>query len=104
MLILNRKRSNCASGKRYVPSCSIGFCVAITKKGFSKTYVVPSAVIWRSSITSNKAACVFAGARLISSINTKLEKMGPFLNSKVLLDKSKTEVPIISEGIKSGVN
>ncbi len=28
----NKKRSSCASGNLYVPSCSMGFCVAITKK------------------------------------------------------------------------
>ena len=30
---LKRKRSNCASGSGYVPSSSIGFCVASTKNG-----------------------------------------------------------------------
>ena len=33
MLILNANRSSCASGRGYVPSCSIGFWVASTKKG-----------------------------------------------------------------------
>jgi hypothetical protein len=33
-----------------------------------------------------------------------LEKIGPFLNSKDAFDASKTDVPMISEGIKSGVN
>ena len=30
---MNMKRSSCASGSGYVPSCSIGFCVASTKNG-----------------------------------------------------------------------
>ena len=34
MITFNMKRSTCASGNGYVPSCSIGFWVAITKKGF----------------------------------------------------------------------
>ena len=28
-----RKRSSCASGSRYVPACSTGFCVAMTRNG-----------------------------------------------------------------------
>ena len=32
-LILNMKRSSWASGSVYVPSCSIGFCVANTRNG-----------------------------------------------------------------------
>src|SRR5919206_474937 len=30
MTVLRRKRSSCASGSGYVPSCSTGFCVAKT--------------------------------------------------------------------------
>ena len=33
MRTLSRKRSSCASGSGYVPSCSIGFCVASTMNG-----------------------------------------------------------------------
>ncbi len=36
------KRSSCASGSGYVPSCSIGFCVASTKNGSGSWYVVPA--------------------------------------------------------------
>ena len=39
MTTLNMKRSSCASGSGYVPSCSIGFCVASTKNGRSSGYV-----------------------------------------------------------------
>ena len=53
---------------------------------------------------SNMAACVFAGARLISSIKTMFEKIGPFLNSNSEFFTLKIEVPKISLGIKSGVN
>ena len=38
------KRSSCASGSGYVPSCSIGFCVARTKNGSGRRYVCPAAV------------------------------------------------------------
>ena len=35
MTMLNMKRSSWASGSGYVPSSSIGFCVAKTKNGSS---------------------------------------------------------------------
>ena len=34
------KRSSCASGSGYVPSCSMGFCVAMTKNGSGRRCVV----------------------------------------------------------------
>ena len=37
-------------------------------------------------------------------VKTKLEKMGPLLNSNSEVFKFKIEVPSISLGIKSGVN
>ena len=61
-------------------------------------------VTWRSSITSKSAACVFAGARFISSIKIILLKMGPDLNLKSPSPGLKTEVPTTSLGIRSGVN
>ena len=36
------KRSSCASGSGYVPSCSIGFCVASTKNGSGSVCVCPA--------------------------------------------------------------
>src|SRR5690606_17089677 len=61
-------------------------------------------VTWRSSITSKRAAWVLAGARLISSMSTMLENMGPALNSNSEVFMLYTEVPNTSEGIRSGVN
>ena len=75
--IRSRKRSSCASGSGYVPSYSIGFCVAITRNGGSSGCVTPSIVTWRSCIASRSAACVFGGARLISSARRRLVKIGP---------------------------
>ena len=43
--------------------------------------VVPSTVTWRSCIASSSAACVFGGARLISSASRRLAKIGPGRNS-----------------------
>ena len=37
--VRRRKRSSCASGSGYVPSYSIGFCVAMTRNGGSSTCV-----------------------------------------------------------------
>ena len=77
------KRSTCASGSGYVPSDSIGFCVAMTRNGSGTGYVVCAIVTWRSCITSSSADCTFAGARLISSASRKLQKTGPSSVSKV---------------------
>ena len=68
------KRSTCASGSGYVPSVSIGFCVAITRNGSGTLCVSPAIVTWRSCITSSSALCTFAGARLISSASSRLRE------------------------------
>ena len=44
MLIDSMNRSSWASGSGYVPSCSIGFCVAMTKNGGSRSNVFEPAV------------------------------------------------------------
>ena len=41
-----------------MPSCSIGFWVAITRKGGARGWVWPSTVTWRSAIDSSSADCV----------------------------------------------
>ena len=73
----SRKRSSCASGSGYVPSYSIGFWVASTRNGRSSGRVTPSIVTCRSCIASSSAACVFGGARLISSASSRFVKIGP---------------------------
>ena len=57
--ILNMKRSSCASGSGYVPSCSIGFCVARTKNGCASWYGLPPTVTCCSCM-----ACEQRGLRL----------------------------------------
>jgi hypothetical protein len=81
--MLNMKRSSWASGSGYVPSSSIGFCVARTKKGRSSWYVRPAAVTWYSCIASSSAACVFGGVRLISSARMICAKIGPLTNRRL---------------------
>src|SRR5665811_2096904 len=46
---MNMKRSSCASGSGYVPSCSMGFCVAKTKNPIEQegTYPLPEAQLDR---------------------------------------------------------
>src|SRR5215218_6504610 len=100
----SRKRSSCASGSGYVPSYSIGFCVARTRNGRSRRFVPPSIVTCRSCIASSNAACVFGGARLISSASSRFVKIGPGRNSKSLERWLKIEEPVTSDGIRSGVN
>ncbi len=87
-----------------MPSCSIGFWVAITMKGWVSGYVVPSTVTWRSSMASSRADCVFGEARLISSPSTMLANTGPGRNSKCPGPGSRRVTPTTSDGSRSGVN
>ena len=97
-------RSTCASGSGYVPSDSIGFCVASTRNGDGTGCDVCAIVTWRSCITSSSALCTFAGARLISSARRKLQKTGPSSVSNVPVSGRYTRVPTRSAGTRSGVN
>ena len=108
MRMSNRNRSSCASGSGYVPSCSIGFCVASTKNGSGKRIVSPAAVTLCSCIASSSAACVRGGVRLISSASTMFAKIGPRtkrkLRAPVAVSSSRISVPVMSLGTRSGVN
>jgi hypothetical protein len=81
MEVLTRKRSSWASGSLYVPACSMGFWVAITRKGLPTSCAWPSTVTRDSSMTSSSADCVFGEARLISSASTIDANTGPRWNS-----------------------
>ena len=70
MRIIVKKRSNWASGNGHVPSCSMGFCVANTWKGWGSGRVTPADVTVRSCIASSMADCVRGVARLSSSAKT----------------------------------
>ena len=71
------KRSTCASGSGYVPSNSIGFCVASTTNGRASSCVCTSTVTRPSCMHSSRPDCVLGLARLISSTSTMLAKIGP---------------------------
>src|SRR5438132_3609984 len=105
---MNMKRSSCASGSGYVPSCSIGFCVAKTRNGSSSGYVRPPAVTRCSCIACRSAACVFGGVRLLSSARSTCANTGPDTKRNarrpVVWSSSSTSVPVMSLGIRSGVN
>src|SRR5919197_1633588 len=98
------KRSSCASGSGYVPSYSIGFCVAITMNGRASSYDSPSTVTCCSCIHSRSAACVFGEARLISSTSSRFANTGPGRNSNSFDRWLKTFTPVTSDGSRSGVN
>ena len=104
MLSLMRNLSSCASGSGYVPSSSMGFWVARTKKGRVRWWVSPSMVTWRSSMHSSRADWTFGGERFISSARSMWVNTGPFsrLNSPVFMRQ--TLVPVMSLGMRSGVN
>ena len=65
---------------------------------------MPSIVTCRSCIASSSAACVFGGARLISSARRRFVKIGPGRNSKSASRWFQIEEPVTSDGIRSGVN
>ncbi len=102
--ILNRNRSSCASGSGYTPCCSIGFCVATTVKRSDRCSVRPSMVMRRSCIASSSAACVLGGVRLISSASSSSQNTGPRVSANCDVWKLNRFDPMISPGIKSGVN
>ena len=101
-------RSSCASGRGYVPSCSIGFCVARTKNGRSRLNVSLPTVTCFSCIACSRAAWVLGGVRLISSARMMLPKIGPLINRNMRLpvpeSSSRISVPVMSDGMRSGVN
>lgn len=100
----NRNRSSWASGSGKVPSCSSGFCVAITRNPGDRGRVWPPAVTCRSPIASRSADCTFGGARLISSTSRSVLKTGPGRNSIRRSLGWKTWVPVMSAGMRSGVH
>ena len=61
-------------------------------------------VAWRSLIASRRPDWVLAGARLISSARRRSVKIGPLRRTNELLAKLNTLVPMMSDGIRSGVN
>src|SRR5438105_2715196 len=97
-------RSSCASGSGYVPSYSIGFCVASTTNGRASSYDSPSTVTCCSCMHSSSAACVFGDARLISSARRRFANTGPGRNSNSFVRWLKTLTPVTSDGRRSGVN
>jgi hypothetical protein len=85
---------------------STGFCVAATRNGTGSGRGSPSTVTCRSSIASSSAACVFGGVRLISSARIRFANTGPGTNASFRppSPSCKISVPVMSAGIKSGVN
>ena len=101
-LIMNL--SICESGRSDVPDAPVGFCVAITVKGFGSIYVLPSTVTLPSSMASRSADCVRVEARFNSSARKRLWNIEPGWYFIVLVFLSYSEKPVISEGNTSGVN
>ncbi len=66
--------------------------------------MTPSEVTCRSSMASNRAACVLGDARLISSPTTMLANTAPGLNSNSAIWRFQMDTPVTSEGSRSGVN
>ena len=66
--------------------------------------MTPSIVTCRSCIASSSAACVFGGARLISSASRMFVKIGPARNSNAASRWFQIDEPVTSDGSRSGVN
>src|SRR2546426_354560 len=71
-------------------------------------YVFPSMETEPSCMASSSADCVLGGVRLISSARIMLAKIGPLTKTRtrfpVARSSSMISVPVMSAGIKSGVN
>ena len=69
---------------------------------------MPPIVTCFSCIASSRAACVLGGVRLISSARITFAKIGPGRNLNMrwpdCLSSCNTSVPVMSDGIRSGVN
>gem|GEM_PF-777883 len=87
-----------------VHSCSIGFCVAITKKGVSSLKVLFHILTCFSAIASSRADCTLEGALFISSASIKFVKIGHFFTSNSFVFGLYIFDQIRSDGSKSGVN
>ena len=57
-----------------------------------------------SSMTSRRADWVLGDVRLSSSARTMLLRTGPGITEKVPFSRSYTEMPVMSEGMVSGVH
>ena len=69
-----------------------------------KTCGLPSMVTCRSCMASSSAAWVLGGVRLISSASSNSQKIGPWLSVKLEVWKLNRLAPMMSAGIRSGVN
>ena len=104
-------RSSCAAGSGRAAPRAAGTCPR-TRSGSgwrgrgtasASGGSTPSAVTWRSCIASSSAACVLAGARLISSASTSLPKIGPG-GTRSRRARGRARRPVTSAGMRSGVN
>ena len=105
--ICTRNRSSCASGSGYVPSCSIGFCVASTWNGAPSGRFWPAMVTCFSCMACRRADWVRGDARLISSAISSWQNTGPWIKRKLRVPSasvSRISEPRMSAGIRSGVN
>ncbi len=102
--VRSRNRSSCASGSGNVPSCSIGFSVAIRKNGSGRRRVAPSTVTCCSAIASSSADCALGSARFTSSTRRTFANTGPARNSNSRVFGFQIERPVMSVGWRSGVH
>ena len=93
----------------YIPAFGL---TKLTLRYYAEVFRNPdfASSVWVSlkiALWSAVLACVLGVARLISSARTRLAKMGPLRKMVLSLPESSfsiTFAPVISEGIRSGVN
>src|SRR4051794_8592348 len=74
------------------------------RNGRGSGRVSPSTVTWRSAIASRSADCVFGSARLTSSARSTFANTGPGRNSNSRVRWSYSDIPVTSDGWRSGVH
>ena len=108
MSIWNMKRSSCASGSGYVPSCSIGFCVAKTKNGGSqRVRACPDGDalllhrLQQRGLRLRRRAVDLVGEHDVREDRARqnTNAAAPVAGSSWMMS-----VPVMSDGIRSGVN
>ncbi len=102
-------RSSCASGSGYVPSCSIGFCVASTKNGSGSRCVVPAGRdrvllhrLQQRGLRLRRGAVDLVGEHDVGEDRPAARTGTRGARSRA--SSSSTSVPVMSLGIRSGVN
>ena len=101
----SRKRSSCASGSGYVPSYSIGFCVASTRNGRGERVgdAVDGDLALLHRLEQRRLGLRRGAVDLVGEEQVREDRARAGTRSSPCAG-SKTDEPVTSDGIRSGVN